>query len=36
VINLSHIVLVAEKEMAVKDGVLMRYGINRPPNTWVE
>ena len=36
VINLSHIILVAEKEMAIKNGEVMRYGINIPPNTWSE
>jgi len=34
ILNLSHIILVAERQMAVKDGKLMRFGINRPPNTW--
>jgi len=34
--NLSHIVLLAEKEMAMKDGKLMKFGISRPPNTWIE
>jgi hypothetical protein len=36
IINLSHIILVAEREMAIKNGEVIRCGINRPPNTWSE
>lgn len=33
-ISLSHILIIAEKQMAVKDGKIMKYGINRPPNSY--
>jgi len=33
-LELAHILMIAEKGMAMKDGNPMKYGINRPPNTW--
>jgi len=34
IISLAHILIIAEKQMAVKDGKIMKYGINRPPNSY--
>ncbi len=32
--SLAHILLIAGKRWAIKDGQLMKYGINRPPNSY--
>lgn len=35
-LSIAHILVIAEKSMAIKDGQLMKYGINRPPNSYRE